>query len=47
LEFNTHEARRRHEVARYKDDRPDTSGDRVINTSNGVVVENRWGQIRT
>ncbi|KAH6864629.1 hypothetical protein B0T12DRAFT_469646 [Alternaria alternata] len=41
LEFNTHEARRRHEVARYKDDRPDTSGDRVINTSNGVVVENR------
>ncbi|CAN9080657.1 unnamed protein product [Alternaria alternata] len=47
LEFNTHEARRRHEVARYKDNRPDTSGDRVINTSNGVVVENRWGQIRT
>jgi hypothetical protein len=47
LEFNMHEARRRHEVARYKDNRPDTSGDRVINTSNGVVVENRWGQIRT
>ncbi|KAI5372039.1 hypothetical protein J4E82_009263 [Alternaria postmessia] len=47
LEFNTHEARRRHEVARYKDNRPNTSGDRVINTSNGVVVENRWGQIRT
>ncbi|RYN18219.1 hypothetical protein AA0112_g11677 [Alternaria arborescens] len=47
LEFNTHEARRCHEVARYKDNRPDTSGERMINTSNGVVVENRWGQIRT
>ncbi|CAN9262701.1 unnamed protein product [Alternaria alternata] len=47
LEFNTHEARRRHEIERYKDSKPDTSGDRVTNTSNGVVVENRWGQIRT
>lgn len=47
LEFTTHEARRRHEIERYKDNRPDTSGDRVTNTSNGVVVENAWGQIRT
>lgn len=47
LEINTHGARRCHEVARYKDNRPDTSGERMINTSNGVVVENRWGQIRT
>ncbi|KAL1794458.1 hypothetical protein ACET3X_007879 [Alternaria dauci] len=47
LEFDTHEARCRHQVKTYGNSRPDTSADRMTNTLNGVAAENRWGEIRT